>query len=44
MINIILTIGSKVHEALASRAASPIGAAGRTDEGHFDLVSLTPEQ
>jgi len=35
----------KVHEALASRAASPISAAGRADEGqHFDLARLLQYQ
>merc|ERR1719341_2067333 len=34
----------KVHESLASRAASPISAAGRADEGHFDLARLLQYQ
>ena len=28
----------QVHESLASRAASPVTALGRTEEGHVDLV------
>jgi len=34
----------KVHESLASRAASPVTALGRTEEGHVDLARLLQYQ